>query len=62
MCAHSQVYVNMAQADRYHHKVTELLQLAKERCLGEKQRQHYPPCFISYSWSNSLDAVEKGSR
>ncbi|XP_059176566.1 uncharacterized protein LOC131956160 [Physella acuta] len=60
-----EVYVNMMKASRYNHKMEELTAMLKEKHAIKKERsrsKHYPPCFISYSWLNSAQAVAKGSR
>ena len=63
-----EVYVNMAQLKRYKVKIQELVQVvrARSRALeghesGEEGKR-FPPCFISYSWVNSHEAVAEGTR
>ena len=63
-----EVYVNMAQLKRYKVKIQELVQVvrARSRALegheSGEERKRFPPCFISYSWMNSHEAVAEGTR
>ncbi|XP_067667740.1 uncharacterized protein [Haliotis asinina] len=57
-----EVYVTMQQPERYKHKFDELMKVLKVRVKKEKQDQNFPPCFISYCWQNSAEAVAKGTR
>ena len=65
-----EVYINMAQVERYNVKIEELVQVVEARIRsvdGEEaeegqNKKRYPPCFISYSWVNSHEAVAAGTR
>lgn len=59
-----QVYINMQQPDRYQAKFEELKSSLRER-VDKKintSLQDFPPCFISYCWQNSAQAVAKGTK
>ncbi|RUS90000.1 hypothetical protein EGW08_002267, partial [Elysia chlorotica] len=59
-----EVFVNMMKASRYSHKMPELEAMLEDKLCLEKKKdaKSFPPCFISYSWQNSAQAVSKGSR
>ncbi|KAK3765970.1 hypothetical protein RRG08_002213 [Elysia crispata] len=59
-----EVFVNMMKASRYPHKFPELETMLEDKlCPAKKEvEKNFPPCFISYSWQNSAQAVSKGSR
>ncbi|GFO37940.1 leucine-rich repeat serine/threonine-protein kinase 1 [Plakobranchus ocellatus] len=59
-----EVFVNMMKASRYPHKFPELEMMLQDKLCPEKKavKRNFPPCFISYSWQNSAQAVAKGSK
>ncbi|XP_046562629.1 LOW QUALITY PROTEIN: uncharacterized protein LOC124271531 [Haliotis rubra] len=57
-----EVYVTMQHPDRYKHKFDELMKVLKVRVKKETENQDFPPCFISYCWQNSAEAVARGTR
>ena len=58
-----QVYVNMSRKGLYDEKLPEILQKVKDKTTNEiASTKSYPPCFVSYCWQNSSDAVQKGTR
>ena len=62
----SDVRVIMQDAARYGHKMNEIIdnteRQIKDVKIDRKMRDDPPDVFISYSWSNSHDAVQKGTR
>ena len=53
----------MTKVERYQEKIKELeATLTSKLNTVKVQASEYPPCFISYCWSNSQDAVSRGSR
>ena len=59
------LYVNMQNIKRYETRIQELTDLIEQSRGGDKQAQQLrdqpTDVFISYSWSNSHDAVSKGN-
>ncbi len=51
----------MQQEERFVVKMTELIENIERQNL-EKSDHVEPDVFISYCWSNSLDAVQKGTK
>ena len=52
----------MAQARRYDTKLPELKRMLEERMGMRQVQKKYPPCFISYCWANSHQAIALGSK
>ncbi|XP_048259206.1 uncharacterized protein LOC124134238 [Haliotis rufescens] len=57
-----EVYVTMQNPERYTFKFDELVKVLKVRVKKETEDQDFPPCFISYCWQNSAEAVARGTR
>ncbi|KAL8560611.1 hypothetical protein ACOMHN_062576 [Nucella lapillus] len=60
-----QVYINMQQPERYPSKLDELKGALTDRLKKKTEEggsRDSPPCFISYCWQNSAQAVALGSR
>ena len=53
----------MNDPKRYLHKIKEVFE-AVDSAIGSKLKtvEKYPECFISYCWSNSHEAVKKGTK
>lgn len=52
----------MQNPERYTFKFDELMKVLKVRVKKETEDQDFPPCFISYCWQNSAEAVARGTR
>ncbi|XP_050400370.2 uncharacterized protein LOC126817438 [Patella vulgata] len=57
-----EVFVDMRKMERYKHKLPELLKTINNRINRTVQTITSTPCFVSYCWQNSQEAINKGSR
>ncbi|CAD5120940.1 DgyrCDS9493 [Dimorphilus gyrociliatus] len=59
LCA-DDVFISMNSIDKYQLRFQDLIDnISKHETLS---RTDWPPCFISYCWSNSLSAIAKGTK
>ncbi|KAK3609671.1 hypothetical protein CHS0354_035956 [Potamilus streckersoni] len=59
----TEVYVSLQQIERYPQKIKELYEaINKKKSSHTVETEDIPECFISYCWTNSHDAIEKGSK
>jgi hypothetical protein len=58
------LYVTMQKPKQYEHKMNELIELLEQEKISSNKTQHLKDqptdVFISYCWSNSHDAINKG--
>ena len=52
----------MKNLEQYRLKMDELTKRLADRTHSNQKPTNYPPCFVSYSWVNSRQAVAKGTR
>ncbi|CAH1772675.1 unnamed protein product [Owenia fusiformis] len=57
-----EVFVNMRQLERYEAKLEELKQAVTQTLNQTANEDLHPPCFISYCWANSSQAVKLGTK
>jgi len=57
-----QVFIKMQKLEQYQAKLEELTKRLADRTQNSEKPKNFPPCFISYSWVNSRQAVAKGTR
>ncbi|CAD5120956.1 DgyrCDS9504 [Dimorphilus gyrociliatus] len=59
MLCSDDIYINMQNVNNFSTKMNDL---KKSLNLENKMAKEWPPCFISYCWSNSLSAIKKGTK
>ncbi|KAL4233400.1 hypothetical protein ACF0H5_008081 [Mactra antiquata] len=58
-----EVFVDMTKIDRYPHKIKELFEAIQKKDESKNRvKEQAPDVFLSYCWTNSHDAIAKGSR
>ncbi|XP_060069823.1 uncharacterized protein LOC132549872, partial [Ylistrum balloti] len=57
-----EVYVKMQDPKHYKNKFVELKEAIQRKASKKTVVEDNPGCFVSYCWSNSHDAIAKGSR
>ncbi|XP_021339283.1 uncharacterized protein LOC110440494 isoform X2 [Mizuhopecten yessoensis] len=57
-----EVYIKMTDPKLYQNKFAELKEAIQRKVLKKAVVEDQPACFVSYCWSNSHDAISKGSR
>ncbi|XP_069118078.1 uncharacterized protein [Argopecten irradians] len=57
-----EVYIKMQDPKVYKSKLAELKEAIKRKISKKTVVEDQPACFVSYCWSNSHDAIDRGSR